>query len=590
MQTLRNRQRQSLLIVLLLMMAVCSAVWGQETRPQVELANLERQALRGTLAYWPAGVDTTLSKARDATFEPVTLGDVNQGITSDAYWLHLRLNNRDADVRHWVLVHETSYLDNIEVHWRHSGDSAFEHRHLSDRVPFGQRPVDYRKLAFEQKTSPGGYTDLYLKVYNDKPDSVSLQFTLYDRLAFERMVREENLLFGGYYGILAVLILLAIIVGTLLRRVSVLSYGLLLLVTGVQWLLLNGYGFQYLWPQSVYWHNEGFHISYLLFSLLACTFSKTFLRTQDRFPRTHWVLSALQLVALLGIGLRLMGWYVPVLHLSFALLAVMAIVLPLISWRAWRAGVRYARWYVFAWSIYSVSLLLSLASAYLNVVPGGMHSLVILQWGSLVEAILLTVAITERLLSVETERRKAVELANRDPLTGLGNRRMLQREYERFKHQFQRDRRPVFLIMIDLDHFKVVNDRYGHDAGDQVLREVADLLRAHSRVNDVSIRYGGEEFALLLQADDISAAWQVAERIRKEFAERPTAYLQEQIPHTLSSGITPVLEGERLLSVNEMMKYADQALYQGKAAGRNCNVIYREGDNVPQDKADATPA
>lgn len=564
------------LMVVLGVLALCGHALAESALPSVDVSRLESLPLLDRAEYWVADRDSTVGDAKQASYQPLDAGAINQGISDRAYWVRVRLTNTSTTPQNWVLTHETSYLDHIEVYHREAGDTDFNHQSLSDRVPFAERPVDYRKLSFEHITLGQSHTDLYLKAYYEKADSVSLQFTLYEASAFERMVREENLLFGGYYGILLVLTLIALIVGTVLRRTSVYTYALFLAATGFQWLLLNGYGFQYLWPERVYWHNEGFHISYLLFSLLACEFSKAFLRTAERFPTTHRLLQGLQLVALGGIGLRWLGFYVPILHLAFGMLAVVALVIPAISWRAWRQGIRYARWYVFAWSIYSVSLILSLASGYLAMVPWGMQSLTFLQLGSLLEAVMLTVAMSERLLSVEAERRKAIELADKDPLTGLGNRRLLQKQYESFRDQFTRDQVPVFLIMIDLDHFKVVNDTYGHDAGDQVLREVARLLRSHCRTSDVCIRYGGEEFALLLRSEGMDSVWHIAERIRREFAQHPTIYLNQRIEHTLSSGITSVLEGERILSVNQMMKYADKALYQGKAAGRNCSIIYRD--------------
>lgn len=556
-------------------LALCCQAYANDAAPILDISTLERQPLLERAEFWIADRDSQLADAREAAFTPLRAGDINQGISNRAYWIRIRLDNTGKTPKTWVLTHETSYLDNIDIYYKNAGEPTYGLQRLSDRVPFAERPVDYRTLSFQHITPAQSHTELYLKLYYDKADSVSLQFTLYDQTAFERMARQENLLFGGYYGILLVLTLIAVIVGSVLQRGSAYTYALFLAATGFQWSLLNGYGFQYLWPNSVYWHNEGFHISFLLFSLLASEFSKIFLRTRDRFPITHRLLLGLQALALIGMGLRFLGWYVPVLHMAFGLLMLVAMVVPVISWRAWRSGVRYARWYVLAWSVYSISLLLSLASAYSNMVPWGMQSLTLLQLGSLLEAVLLTVAMTERLLSVEAERRKAVQLANQDPLTGLGNRRLLQEKYENFRDRFTCDQVPVYLIMIDLDHFKTINDTFGHDAGDQVLIEVADLLRAHCRENDVCIRYGGEEFALLLRTDSIESAWQVAERIRGEFAGHPTRYQGARIEHTLSSGITSVLEGSQLLTVNRMMKYADQALYEGKAAGRNCSIIYR---------------
>jgi diguanylate cyclase (GGDEF)-like protein len=357
-------------------------------------------------------------------------------------------------------------------------------------------------------------------------------------------------------------------------------YGSFLLCTAAKWSLLNGFGFQYLWPNSVFWHNEGFHILYLLFAILGLQFSKAFLKTGKFFPNTHKLFIALQASAVVGIVLRFAGFYEPILHFSFAMLAVLAVVIPIISLRAWMRGVDYPRWYLFAWLVYSFSLLIALISAYSNWLNWGMQSLTYLQIGSLLEAIFLTIAMTERLMSLDKDRRKAIALAHQDPLTGLGNRRLLQMKYEAFRDQFAVDRTPVFLIMIDLDHFKRVNDQYGHEAGDHILKEFGQLLRDLSRSSDVCVRYGGEEFAILLHADSITTAHQIGERIRKRFAETPTAYQDHKIWHTLSMGITPVLSGEEMLSVEEMMARADAALYESKASGRNRAIVHSDAQPI----------
>ncbi len=557
-----------------------AGAWAQE--PVVDLHRLSQLPLVEQIEFRPAALDSTLQEVQaEGGFRPLTRGDINQGISKQAYWLRTRLVNDRANVTPWVLVHKTSYLDHIEIYRRDAGVTEYQRIHLSDRVPFQGRPIEYRTLAFSGETPANSYTELYLKVYYDKPDSVSLQFTLYLPAEFTRTVQQENLLFGAYYGALAVMLFLALIIGALLRRPSVFAYAALLLATGWKWTLLNGFGFQYLWPNSVYAHNEGFHIAFLLFALCACQFSKSFLNTRVHFPFGHRLLQLVQFVGLVGIALRLMGGYEPVLHIAFITLAVIAVLLPVIGAHAWYNGLGYARWYFLAWLIYSISLLLTLASAYLNIIPDGMYALALLQVGSLLEAVFLTVALTERLLNMETERRKALALANQDPLTGLGNRRLLQREYERFIDGDLAHNKPMYLIMIDLDHFKQVNDQYGHDAGDQVLSEVARLLKAHSRNTDVCVRYGGEEFALLVRTDSVQSARAIAERIREEFATTPTLYDGHSIGHTLSCGITPVQRKGQALTVNEMMKYADQALYEGKAAGRNCTVIYRDSLSNP---------
>lgn len=574
--------RSGCLLALLL-----SLLWGQpvhvrasETpQPEVEIGDLRHQRLLEPVEFYIDAGRSGLDQVRDEVFSPLTGADINQGISDKSYWLRFRLRNDSNNDKTWVLHHETSYLDNLVVYHRDPGGD-FRRSALSDREPFHTRPLDFRKLAFRHTTPAQGHTDIYLKLYFDKPDAVSLGLHLWDETAFNESSRRDYMVLGGYYGVLLILIAVALVFAFGQRQASALVYAGFLVCTAFMWLLFNGLGFQYLWPESVYLHNEGFHIGFLLFVLLGLHFSRLFLRTRHFFPATDKLITGLQVLAVVAIGLRFSGFYEPVLHFSYALLAVLAILLPVTGWRAWRQGINSARWYTLAWVVYSLSLLLNLISAYTTLLPWGMQPLAYLQIGSLVEVLLLMVAMAGRMLNLERDRREAVVMANRDTLTGLGNRRLLQLKYESFKATFSRDSLPVFLIMIDLDYFKRINDNYGHEAGDTVLREMGQLLLSCCRDSDVCIRYGGEEFAILMEAEDMDAVWQVAERIRTRFADTPTRYGDHTIGHTLSSGVTPVLSLNEMLSVREMMVRADAALYQSKAAGRNRTVVYSGEDDA----------
>jgi two-component system, cell cycle response regulator len=182
----------------------------------------------------------------------------------------------------------------------------------------------------------------------------------------------------------------------------------------------------------------------------------------------------------------------------------------------------------------------------------------------------------------ETQR-KLAEQAITDELTGLKNRRAFD---ERLNEEFRRAQRysdPVSLIMIDLDHFKTVNDRFGHPHGDLVLRGAADQLRASTRDPDICARYGGEEFAVILPKTHLQGALAVAERIWKELGAR--AY-----PLPAGAAATPASEGtlhvtasmgiafypsKDITSPELLLKYADEALYQAKRAGRNTICLYQ---------------
>jgi diguanylate cyclase (GGDEF)-like protein/PAS domain S-box-containing protein len=165
---------------------------------------------------------------------------------------------------------------------------------------------------------------------------------------------------------------------------------------------------------------------------------------------------------------------------------------------------------------------------------------------------------------VSEGRRKSVYC---DHLTGVGNRRAFFEAADLELTRNRRQPRPTALVLIDADHFKAVNDRHGHPAGDAVLRQFGQLLAATFRQVDIVARVGGEEFAVLLPSSTLEGALAVAERLRS-LVERQTVPVDGgHIGYTISVGVA-ACEGESL-SLEALMKRADGALYAAKAAGRN---------------------
>lgn len=169
---------------------------------------------------------------------------------------------------------------------------------------------------------------------------------------------------------------------------------------------------------------------------------------------------------------------------------------------------------------------------------------------------------------------RTITMAVTDSLTGLHNRRYLDTHMPVLLSRATGRERPLSVVMIDFDHFKRVNDKYGHDGGDDVLREFAVRLRSKIRGLDVMCRYGGEEFAIVLPDTDLAAAAAVAERIREAVAEQPflLAGGKHQIDMTISIGIAAL----RLMggdTVEALFVRTDAALYEAKKKGRNRIVL-----------------
>lgn len=167
----------------------------------------------------------------------------------------------------------------------------------------------------------------------------------------------------------------------------------------------------------------------------------------------------------------------------------------------------------------------------------------------------------------DLQRSELENLASLDPLTGAGNRRGMHAEIEVAMAASTRSQKPLGLIIFDLDHFKRVNDLFGHETGDHVLVQVADAVRSTTRKNDRFFRHGGEEFALLVPDSDPVALHEIAEKVR--LAVEHTVHCGDLVV-TISLGASVLRSGE---SASEWLARADAAMYRAKRDGRNRSVV-----------------
>ncbi len=192
--------------------------------------------------------------------------------------------------------------------------------------------------------------------------------------------------------------------------------------------------------------------------------------------------------------------------------------------------------------------------------------------------------LTERELKQQIEenrqlQEKLQDQANRDPLTGLYNRRYLDDSLQREISRCLRQGDPLSLVLIDLDHFKAVNDDHGHNAGDLVISQLALALTTLSRASDIVCRFGGEEFLVVLPGTGLEAAEARAEEYRRVFEGTPVPVDNASLSVTLSAGVAC---SYREIAPDELIRYADQALYQAKETGRNRVVSQAPLTDEPQ--------
>lgn len=187
-------------------------------------------------------------------------------------------------------------------------------------------------------------------------------------------------------------------------------------------------------------------------------------------------------------------------------------------------------------------------------------------FSSMVFYMLMSLMLAQLLFRQKEAQLQALALL--DPLTGLQNRRSLEQQIQNQINQAQQNGQRFSLLMLDLDHFKALNDKYGHAAGDEALVQCALHLREATGENDLLFRAGGEEFLVLMPNAGPVQAGSVATRILKSFRNRPVSYRSDQIPLTTSIGVAS-FESCDTLTVESVLRKTDKALYQAKDNGRN---------------------
>jgi diguanylate cyclase (GGDEF)-like protein len=172
--------------------------------------------------------------------------------------------------------------------------------------------------------------------------------------------------------------------------------------------------------------------------------------------------------------------------------------------------------------------------------------------------------------------------ATTDPLTGLHNRAAIRQVFDEELRLAREHNEPLAVLLLDLDHFKRVNDTYGHDVGDEVLKRAAQRIRRSIRRDDFAARWGGEEFLLVLPSSDLEGALTVADKVSRALKSQPIG--EDQIQITVSTGVA--IFGKHGTTQSQLIKHADQALYAAKAAGRDRAMVFHPDQDVTGHRVD----
>jgi diguanylate cyclase (GGDEF)-like protein len=500
-------------------------------------------------------------------------------------------------------------------------DGELVHYMTGDRRVFAARPVADRHFYFPFALPPGERTTVYVRIAGQGSLQAPMEITTPE--AHHQAETQEAMLMGLYGGALLALLIYNLMLYLSLRDGPRLYYVAFLAAFVMAQLSLNGMAFEYLWPNQPAWGNQAVPFFMAITGALLTLFSRRFLTLSAQWPRADRVMQIMQWAfALMAPASLLLSYSVPI-KLVTALTVLSPAVLLLITAELWRRGLQLARYFLLAFGGLLVVLTTSALQVF-NVLASSWLTDYGLQIGILMAITLLSFALAHRLKLAneahdklqtahahELESRvlartqeldmalrdltiantRLQELTQRDPLTGLYNRHFLAERLPETWRQAQRWQQALSVLMIDVDHFKQVNDQHGHAAGDEALKQVAAVLtRLLHRPGDHAVRYGGEEFLVVLPQTNTAGAAHIAECIRLGVEALNFQLGTQRVPLTVSIGVacvTPSPNGQ----VEALLHAADQLLYEAKRQGRNrCVLIPAALALKPAQPGPASPA
>lgn len=498
----------------------------------------------GSLSY-----EQAVTAWQNGEFAVQPSDNLNQGITNSAFWARLQITNPDPTPRRVILSHDYAPTDDVQLYLEPgSGDVLV----AGDSVPASRGTVRNRVAAFELELPPSASQVVYLRVATES--NLNLELSVWPPAQFQWHEQLVGLAYGVLFGGIAVTVMYLLFAVQLAREPNALLLAAYLSAYGLYLAFLNG--FPSLWlPNALLPSINALHLASLgLLFGFGAMFYRHYLMLASRYlwadrvvAVLQWlgfavVLSPLLPVAVLGLILALVTGIGPIFTIGFA-------------FYLWYRRQPHASVFVLGWTIAHLSSMLGTLRV-LGYLPNSDLLLHLPAFGCAVAFAFFTWSIAHR-LSLERV------YAYTDFLTGLANRRMFSIQGEMEYDRARRYGHPLSLALLDVDHFKRVNDTWGHDFGDRVLCRLAEHCRSATRTSDLVVRLGGEEFAILLVETPIAEARNIAERLRMaQMADAP-----EGREITVSLGISELLPEDR--GVEDLLKRADAALYRAKDDGRN---------------------
>lgn len=610
--------------------------WFPTLVQSVELVEgLDSQLDATSFEYWieetPLPVEELQARADTLPWQRVAHTTINLGLQRYPVWVRFPVHNGQAEAAQWFLLIPWVMLSRVEVHVQQADGYWREPMLAGYRLERSVLPVNFRLPVFPLQLAADEQVTIYIRATSRAVMFLPLLMQMPEQ--FEHYRDYTHIAYGLGFGILVAMMLYNLSLYIFIRDRAYLLYSLYVLSVIFYELALTGFGIRYLWGDCAWIRANAYSLSAEQSFLTAALFARQFLRLKryggwylrlNSFLVAYWIFAVFCNVA----------GRISVLAYTANLMAMLSCVIGITTAIVLSCkGDRWARYFTLAWSCIILSTLLVVLMMQ-GILPFNIFTEGLQMVAFAIELLLLSFALAERInferkksdlaqqLSLtalrqlseerkekfdmqtramalqkqhteELEQRvqertaelertmKDLEQANQelerlsvtDPLTRLHNRRYFDKTLKIEFSRAVRAAQPLSLILVDLDYFKSINDRFGHPVGDECLKLVAATLKqVVGRSTDLVARYGGEEFAVVLPGTPEPDAMVIAQRIRAGIEEAMFMHDGKRIALSASLGLscmTPTLSD----TPGGLIAAADDALYQAKAAGRNRVVV-----------------
>lgn len=600
-----------LLIKVLVGMAIIAMHLELNAAPAIYAENIQTRSPVNAQLIWLADPIGSFNVAQVMAFhESHWFGNKedrrhNFGQQSAVFWLKTRIVQSAENTHPLHLQIIYPHHDYLDVYFVRN-NKLLEHYETGDRRPHASRPLPSHDFVFPVPS--GDSVDVYIRVKSD--GVLQLRTFLMPKEELRDHAKFFFFLNGIYFGAALIMLLYNAFIYSTIRDQSYLYYLAYISASVFLQATLSGLAFQYLWPDHPAINDIAVILAAAFLTATAIGFVIKFIGlSRATTPRDFTWLIMLAASFILILGMNIFISYSIALKATFIVVTLAVCSGFYLGLKYWLKGVMAARYFALAWFVYLLFIAMYLLQSNQIIEPNFLSDNAF-SLGSLIELAILSLAFADKLneekelrvkaqddllnitirmneeLDTEVQARteelekanqRLKELSVTDSLTKLKNRYYFDQALKREIRRCAREKWPFAVIMLDVDHFKQLNDNYGHIFGDFCLAKAAELVQSViQRPSDTIARYGGEEFAILLPNTTLDGAVKLAEKVREQFKETPFDDGNNNVYLTVSMGVSGTRPNpETVYKCLSILDLADQCLYKAKQTGRDRVVAER---------------